>query len=96
MDLVHERLARAIARGIQVIDLGDSDYAAPYGDTDVSAGAGYQGAGTGQTGMYPDTGMASPGQYPTSGTAVPEQPGATGTAYPERNADDDEPYYPPR
>jgi hypothetical protein len=54
------------------------------------------GCSTGQTGMYPDTGMASPGQYPTSGTAVPEQPGATGTAYPERNADDDEPYYPPR
>jgi hypothetical protein len=48
VDLVHERLARAIARGIQVIDLGESDYAAPYGHTDVSAGAGYQSAAPGR------------------------------------------------
>jgi hypothetical protein len=42
----------------------DSGYAPRYGDTGVATGAGYQGAGAGPTGTYPDAGV-------TTGTAYP-------------------------
>jgi hypothetical protein len=70
----------------------DGDYAPRHGDTDVTTGAGDQGA---PTGRFPDTGMATPGHYPSAGTAVPEQPGATGTAYPNVTPMGDDAIYPP-
>jgi len=41
----------------------DGDYAPRYGDT-VPTGAGYEGAGTGPTGTYPEAGAATGTAYP--------------------------------
>jgi hypothetical protein len=70
----------------------DRDYTPRYGDT-VPTGPGYQGAGNGPTGTFPDTGVATPGHHPTAGTAVPE--GATGSSYPNVTPVGDEAIYPP-
>jgi hypothetical protein len=52
----------------------DSGYAPRYGDTGVSTGAGYQGAGAGPTGTYPDaevtTGTAYPNVTPVGDEAI--------------------------
>jgi hypothetical protein len=64
------RPARAYDSGGYDYDSGgtrtyqDSGYAPRYGDTGVPTGAGYQGAGAGPTGTYPDAGV-------TTGTAYP-------------------------